>query len=58
MLIFLTGFKAVAEFQCSQLLLPGGWEGGEGCLPWAMTMPTALGSERGAIGTFNFWEML
>lgn len=31
---------------------------GMGCLPWAMTMPTALGSERGAIGTFSFWEML
>ena len=53
---FLTGFDTVTEFQCAQPLLPA--EVRVGCLPWAMTMPTALGSERGAIGTFSFWEML
>lgn len=53
---FLTGFNAMTELQCTQLALPT--EVREGCLPWAMTMPTALGSDSGAIGTFSFWEML
>lgn len=49
---FLTGFHAMTELQCTQLALPT--EVREGCLPWAMTMPTALGSDSGAIGTFSF----
>ena len=49
---FLTGFSAMTELQCSQLILPT--EVREGRLPWAMTMPTALGSDSGAIGTFSF----